>query len=183
MELRFELRSRRRMRRMTKNARRQEAAIARKPSTTMTAMAQCGKGEFEEADCTCPPGEEVGVLVFVDVRWARDDEDASAAEAEDADAEDADAAEEEAAITESANVVSVTCLRSVEGLRKKGGVLTDGGKSRLSERVAIKSCLTAYKYPIEGIANVFPIPFATICTPPRVIDLGANMACLVGRVW
>ena len=62
-------------------------------------------------------------------------------------------------------------------------VLTNGGKGRLSNCVAIKGRLTAYKHPIEGITNVFPIPFATIRTPPRVIDLGVKTARLVGRVW
>jgi len=92
---------------MTKNARRQDAAIARNPRTTITAIAQCGNAKLEEADCTRPPGEEeVGALVWLDVREAADNEDANAAEAEDAEAEDAEAAEEEeAAMTESANVV------------------------------------------------------------------------------
>jgi hypothetical protein len=99
-----------------KKARIHDATIARNPSTTITAIAQCGNPAPEDADCTWPCEEDAGV--FVDVREA---EDADAAEAEDADdAEDAEAAEaEEAAMTESANVVSVMRSRSIQGVKEE----------------------------------------------------------------
>jgi hypothetical protein len=91
---------------MIRKARMQDAAIARKPSTTITAMAQCGNPEPEEGDCTSPPWEDEEDAVL---RVAL----ADAADAEATEAEDADAAEEEeAAITESGNVVSTMCSRS-----------------------------------------------------------------------
>jgi len=84
----------------------QEATMARKPSTTMTAMAQCGNPESDEADWTSPPWEEEEE----DVSKVRVD-DMDAEEAEAAEADDAEAAEEEeAAMTESAYVVSVNVL-------------------------------------------------------------------------
>lgn len=105
------------------------ATIAKKPRTTMTAIAQCGKAELPEADCTLP---EPSVADVVEADWDREAEtdDAVRAEAEaEAEAADADAAaasdaetdareadDEDAAaaaeveameaITESANVVS-----------------------------------------------------------------------------
>jgi hypothetical protein len=82
------------MRRMIKKARIQDATIARKPRTTITAIAQCGNPEPEEADCTLPD-EEVGAVLMVVREASAEDDDAAAAAAEDA--EDAEA--EEAATT------------------------------------------------------------------------------------
>jgi hypothetical protein len=75
---------------MMKNASIHEVAIARKPRTTITAIAQCGKPEDVAPDCT------LLVLVLVDAP--------PAALAECAEADEADAAEAEVieAITESA---------------------------------------------------------------------------------
>ena len=114
-----------------KNARIPVARSARKPSTTMTAIAQCGNEE-PALSCTLPEPEPPAVLVADGFAPepevpeppspppARDDADAAAAEAEDreaAAAEDADAADAEDAAaaaevddmdarTESAKVVS-----------------------------------------------------------------------------
>ena len=45
---------RRRILRMMKNAKMQDEAMAAKPRTTMTAIAQCGKPESSSPDCTFP---------------------------------------------------------------------------------------------------------------------------------
>lgn len=76
------------------------AAIARKPKTTMTAMAQRGNEEEEEACWTLP--DAVG-LAAADEREAEADEREAARRAEEEAA--ATEAEEEAAATESRTVV------------------------------------------------------------------------------
>jgi hypothetical protein len=81
---------------MMKKASRHEEAMAKKPRTTMTAMAQWGKPESEEEGCREPVLPEVEV----------DDDDApalEAAEAEEANDEEADAREAEAALEEEAD--------------------------------------------------------------------------------
>jgi hypothetical protein len=61
-------------------------------------------------------------------------------------------------------------------------IRTDGSKRRLSDLVSIKSRLTAYKHPIEGITNVLSIPITAIPTPPRIVDLSVETTRLVARV-
>lgn len=80
------------------------AAIARNPSTTMTAIAQRGKEEEEEAYWTSP---DVEGLAAAEREAERDESEAARREEEEADAREADAreAEEEAAATESSTVV------------------------------------------------------------------------------
>lgn len=114
-----------RTRRMIKKNRITSARRARKPRTTMTAIAQWGNEEFPFPDCTFPLPEafvDEGLVAFVlgepkppacDIEEARDAEDAAAAEAdaaaaEAADRDDAAAADVEDidAMTESAKVVS-----------------------------------------------------------------------------
>jgi hypothetical protein len=108
IEFRFDsMAFRLRIRRMMKNVSTQVVAIARKPSTTMTAMAQCGKAELLEPDWTPAVGLEVEELPPDRVSEGGADVEAVAA-APAADATDAtDAVEAEAieARTESANVV------------------------------------------------------------------------------
>jgi len=58
IELRFDSAARLRIRRMMKNARTHVVATARNPSTTMTAMAQCGKPELLLPDCMPPVGDD-----------------------------------------------------------------------------------------------------------------------------
>lgn len=97
-----------RIRRMMKNARTHVVAIARKPRTTMTAMAQCGKPELLVPDCTPPVGLEMELvgLLPVDLRDSEDPVvEAAATDAAAADATDAVEAEAMEARTESANVV------------------------------------------------------------------------------
>lgn len=78
----------RRSRRMMTNARITPASSARKPRTTMTAMAQCGNDE-PPPDCTLPAvGDDVAPLPLA---WA--DAEEAAASADDSDASDADAAD------------------------------------------------------------------------------------------
>jgi hypothetical protein len=94
-------------RRTTRNPRTPMARIAKKPRTTMTAIAQWGKSE-DELDCKLPGVEVERELVLeteaADLAAAEAEEaDAEAAEAEAAAAEDEDAMED---VTESANVVS-----------------------------------------------------------------------------
>jgi hypothetical protein len=94
---------------MIRKARMQHAAIARKPSTTITAMAQRGNPEPEEGDCTLPPWEDEE---DAELRVAL----ADAADAEAAEADNAIAAEEEeAAIIESGYVVSTMYFGSTQG--------------------------------------------------------------------
>jgi hypothetical protein len=90
-----------------RNPRTPMARIAKKPRTTMTAIAQWGKLE-DELDCKLPGVEVERDLVLeteaADLAAAEAEEaDAEAAEAEAAAAEDEDAMED---VTESANVVS-----------------------------------------------------------------------------
>ncbi len=66
------------------------AVIARKPSTTMTAIAQWGKGESDIACWTCPSA--VNVCDAKD--WDLEDREASDAELDDAAANDDDEATE-----------------------------------------------------------------------------------------
>jgi hypothetical protein len=75
------------------------AAIARNPSTTMTAIAQRGKEEEEEACWTLPDAEG---LEAAEREAERDESEAARTEEEEADAREA---EEEAAATESRTVV------------------------------------------------------------------------------
>lgn len=94
-------------RRTMRNPRTPMARIAKKPRTTMTAIAQWGKLE-DELDCKLPGVEVERDLVLeteaADLAAAEAEEaDAEAAEAEAAAAEDEDAMED---VTESANVVS-----------------------------------------------------------------------------
>jgi hypothetical protein len=76
MELRVE-RDRSRLRRKMMKTRTQRAAIARKPRTTMTAIAQWGKESLLPA-ITLPP--EAVVVADEDERVAEDEADAAAAE-------------------------------------------------------------------------------------------------------
>lgn len=79
--------------------------MARKPSTTITAIAQCGNPESPTSDCTLPEpavDDDDGVCVLAtDAADSAEAEDAAAAAVE---ADDAAANDEE--ITESAKVVS-----------------------------------------------------------------------------
>lgn len=63
IEFRFDSAFRLRIRRMMKNASTHVVAIARKPSTTITAIAQCGKLELLAPDCTFAEFEAPGELV------------------------------------------------------------------------------------------------------------------------
>ena len=104
-------------RRMTRKARMHVAAMAAKPRTTMTAIAQRGNGAPAVACCTEPVplvGEAPAVrdAVAAEEAEARDEEAAAAEEAADADdaeeaaaAEDDDAAAAEEDATESRTAV------------------------------------------------------------------------------
>ena len=90
---------------MMRKARTQLAATARKPKTTITAIAQCGKPPSLSPDCS--PPSEPSELFPPPVEEAPLADEVSDADAEAADADEADA--EEADIddaTESAYVVS-----------------------------------------------------------------------------
>jgi hypothetical protein len=76
------------------------ARIAKKPRTTMTAIAQWGKSEFE-LDCKLP-----GVAVARDLELEAAAADAEAADAKDAEAAAADDEDAKDDVTESAYVVS-----------------------------------------------------------------------------
>ena len=85
IELRIDAcRRRRRTRRRMRKVRIHVVAIARNPSTTMTAIAHRGKDDPELACCT-PPPVDVGfaVCVRVESAAASDEDDAAAAEDDD----------------------------------------------------------------------------------------------------
>lgn len=87
-----------------RKARIHSEAIARKPRTVITAIAQCGKPEFDASDWT-DPEEEVDEGLGTWVK-AADDEEAAADSDESTEADEAAAAaEEREATTESAKVV------------------------------------------------------------------------------
>lgn len=117
IELRFDSSSLRRMRRMMKKMSMHVVAMARKPRTTITAIAQCGKPEPEAPDCT--PAVEVGepvtappALLPVTPEAAADwEEREREADSDAADAEATDDVDAIEATIESANVVSVECVR------------------------------------------------------------------------
>jgi hypothetical protein len=76
-----------------KNTRRHEEAMAKKPRTTITAIAQCGKSlEWSDWRLPVPPVDDAPAAV---VEAAVDVVEADAREADDADAREADAADEE----------------------------------------------------------------------------------------
>ena len=122
---------------MIKNANITEATSARKPSTTMTAIAHLGKDEpppFLCIDAPVPFGPCVEEDVIVPVG------EADAAAAEDAEAREAEADEAEAAeaddidaTTESSNVVSniQTCVLAPSNIGAEYVTRTDGGKGGL----------------------------------------------------
>jgi hypothetical protein len=102
--IRCRLRSRRRIRKK----RRHMAAMAKKPSTTITAMAQCGKPEPVPGFCRLPVWVDEGTVKLA-VREDSEAREADARETEAADAEDAAAADDDDSIDErieSAYVVS-----------------------------------------------------------------------------
>lgn len=137
-------------RRMIRNPRTPIARIAKKPRTTMTAIAQWGKGEGE-LDCKLP-GVEVERALVLEAEAA----DLAAAEAEAADAEEAEAAaaEDEDAmedVTESANVVSARgwSIRGQDTGTKT--TLTNCSERRLRHFGAIQRRVRTSYYPIIRI--------------------------------
>lgn len=98
------------MRRKMRKARTQVAAIARKPSTTMTAMAHRGKPSLVESDWTFPVNAAVPVKVvgvpFIVVSLVSDATDAE--ETETRDAESAEAEAEDAEATDDAAILEDT---------------------------------------------------------------------------
>lgn len=131
----------RRSRRMITKVRMPPASRARKPSTTITAMAQWGKGVLF-ADCTLPaPSVELDVgavplplleplalLAFAEADEAEADEAAAAADDSDAsDAEDADAAD--AAEAEAAESDDATDAEEMEAATKSATVVSDAMRS------------------------------------------------------
>jgi hypothetical protein len=162
---------------MMKNTRTHVVAIARKPSTTITAIAQCGKLELLAPDCTLPAELELegrGAPVLVE---RRDSDEPVVVMGDVAVACAAvDAIE---AMTESANVVSDNLTSARGPAPKDEKTLTDCRKSRLWLLTAFSQRLVAPRHdPEKGIGDIDTIPIGPSVAPPRIIDLGCDRACL-----
>ena len=134
-------------RRTRRNPRTPIARIAKKPRTTMTAIAQWGKSECE-ADCKLP-----GVAVARDLELEAAAADAAAADAKDAEAAAADEEDAMDDVTESAYVVSVGHW-SIRGRdAQTTAALTNCTECCLGGVGAIQRLVCTSYYPIIGICD------------------------------
>lgn len=183
----------RRMRRMMKKIRMQVAAMAKKPNTTITAMAQRGNWSFPLLKGWTLPlafGQSVvGVPLIVvttdDERAERDESDASSEESDAAELEDAAAAaDDEEAATTSATVVSIVTGEYQRGRRDKVQTRTDGAEDGLRDLVAIQRFITSDDHPIEGVALVSActVPPQAIIPKPSIVHLCPDPSRLILRV-
>jgi hypothetical protein len=134
----------RRARRTRRNTRAPIARIAKKPRTTMTAIAQWGKGE-PELDCKLP-----GVAVARNLELEAAAADAEAAEAEAAAADDEAAMDD---VTESAYVVSAGHWSIRERDRRTRASLTNCTERCLGGVGAVQRLVCTSYYPIIRICD------------------------------
>lgn len=161
-----------------------DATSAKKPNTTMTAIAHLGKDELPPFDCTDapvgldPPGGmdvEVDPGVNVPEAAVAEAEEAEASAAEDAEAADAEDREE---ATESRRVVSnnEAELLTWPATRPTRSLRTDGGKGGLWNVGVLYGPVVAGNQPVEGERDVRSIPGQASAPEPSVVDLDVDLS-------